>query len=276
VSELFAAGMPLGLMPGMPYDESEAVMAPGDGLLIYSDGLVEAHNPEREMFGFPRLRDLLARRVEEAIPVSGSGVIDFLIQELAEFTGPGWEQEDDVTFVTLEHTAAHPSLASQVLPAGASEEPWQVLAEFSLASEPGNEIQAMNLVADLVAELDLPQASMERLKTAVAEATMNAIEHGNKYQEDLPVEIEVLANKQALSVRITDHGGGQTIPDPETPDLEAKLAGDQSPRGWGLFLIKNMVDEMNVLVGGPEHGGVHHTLELIFKRKGSDHVATGV
>jgi anti-sigma regulatory factor (Ser/Thr protein kinase) len=59
-------------------------------------------------------------------------------------------------------------------------------------------------------------------------------------------------------VRITDHGGGRDITEPETPDLDAKLAGLQTPRGWGLFLIKNMVDEAN-----ESSDGAHHVLELV-------------
>ena len=92
---------------------------------------------------------------------------------------------------------------------------------------------------------------------------MNAMEHGNRYQEDLLVEIQVLRSSAELMVRVSDHGGGRPIPEPDTPDLEAKLAGLQSPRGWGLFLIKNMVDEMHVQVDE-----VHHTVELIFKLEG--------
>jgi anti-sigma regulatory factor (Ser/Thr protein kinase) len=92
---------------------------------------------------------------------------------------------------------------------------------------------------------------------------MNAIEHGNRYQEDLLVEVQVLRSPAELVVRISDHGGGRPIPEPDMPDLEAKLAGIQSPRGWGLFLIKHMVDEMNVQVDE-----IHHTVELIFKLEG--------
>lgn len=132
------------------------------------------------------------------------------------------------------------------------------MTQITLPSERGNERQAMEKVVAAVQEVSFPAGKLEKLKTAVAEATMNAMEHGNHYQADLPVEIEVLANATAVSVRITDHGGGQPIPDAETPDLEAKLAGTQSPRGWGLFLIENMVDELNA--GSDE---VHHTVELI-------------
>jgi anti-sigma regulatory factor (Ser/Thr protein kinase) len=104
----------------------------------------------------------------------------------------------------------------------------------------------------------LPERTLERLKTAVAEATMNAMEHGNHYHAELPVIIEVSASEAELSVKITDEGSGPPAFHPETPDLEAKLEGVQTPRGWGLFLIKSMVDEMKVT--GDEN---HHTVELI-------------
>ena len=275
VQELRATGMPLGLMPGMTYEETDTSLEPGDCLLVYSDGLVEAHNPQQEMFGFPRLR--------ECLPCSPQGgwqgentMIGYLLEKLVEFTGPTWEQEDDVTFVTLERQSSPTASVSLQDQAGVRGESWQILAEFSLPSEPGNEITAMNLVTEVVQDLILSPVRLERLKTAVAEAAMNAMEHGNRYQEDLTVEIQVLLSATRLAVRITDHGGANPIPEPEAPDLEAKLAGLQSPRGWGLFLIKNMVDEMNVHVGDAEHGSAHHTVELIFNLKGDDHGPTRV
>ena len=97
--ELRARGMPLGLMPGMSYEKNEATLAAGDSALFYSDGLVEAHNPQREMFGFPRLKRLVAEH-------SGKGsLVDLLTDELRSFTGDGWEQEDDITLVTLQRSA---------------------------------------------------------------------------------------------------------------------------------------------------------------------------
>lgn len=141
---------------------------------------------------------------------------------------------------------------------------WKVLDKFSLPSQPGNELLAMQRVAELVREKGLPlsAAKVERLKTAVAETTMNAMEHGNRYRADLDAKIQVLASSEALIVRITDYGGGVEIPEPVKPDLEAKLAGLQSPRGWGLFIIENMVDEMNV-----RSDATTHTVELVMKFK---------
>jgi anti-sigma regulatory factor (Ser/Thr protein kinase) len=101
--------------------------------------------------------------------------------------------------------------------------------------------------------------TLETLKTAVAEATTNAMEYGNKYDPNVPVKIPVWLLEDRLLVRIIDRGSGPPLsPNAEIPDLEAKLAGTQTRRGWGLFLIHKMVDEMRVS-GNPDH----HTIELV-------------
>jgi serine phosphatase RsbU (regulator of sigma subunit) len=97
--ELRARGMPLGLMPAMGYEEGEVSLREGESVLFYSDGLVEAHDPHGEMFGFPRLRVLVAEHVED------SSLGDFLLEELYSFVGEGWEQEDDITLLTLQRSA---------------------------------------------------------------------------------------------------------------------------------------------------------------------------
>ena len=250
VVELRATGMPLGLLPEMTYDEHEAMLEPGEIILIYSDGLVEAHNPQGEMFSFPRLRTLAGGLG------SGADLIEQLRGALADFVGPGWEQEDDVTFVTLERTS--PPLPRRERGPGG-----EVLADFTVASTTDNEREAMERVAAAVAGLGLPADRLERLKTAVGEATMNAMEHGNRYDPEKPVAIQVRADADELIVSTSDHGGGQPIPEVDTPDLEAKLAGLQSPRGWGLFLIRSMVDDMRVT-----DDGVHHSVELVMQLQG--------
>lgn len=94
---------------------------------------------------------------------------------------------------------------------------------------------------------------------------MNAMEHGNRYRAELPVEISVLASEELVRVRITDQGGGGPIAERDAPDLEAKLAGEQTPRGWGLFLIERMVDEMQV-----QSDETFHTVELGVHLRGDD------
>jgi serine/threonine-protein kinase RsbW len=143
------------------------------------------------------------------------------------------------------------------------------LDAFALASEPGNERLAIDRVAASVVSAGLPPARLERLKTAVAEATMNAIEHGNGNRPEIPVNVEVIQHGDEITVAITDQGGEAPLATTAEPDLAKKLAGAQSPRGWGLFLIRNMVDALDV-----ETDGQRHTIRLTMRTGtpgGADH-----
>jgi serine phosphatase RsbU (regulator of sigma subunit)/anti-sigma regulatory factor (Ser/Thr protein kinase) len=251
VLEMRARGMPLGLMPGMAYEEKEMQLEPGDSVLLHSDGIVESHDPARQMFGFPRLKEIVGGAE------SGQRLIDGVLSEVATFTGPDAEQEDDITMVTLER-ASRPDFAAP------SED--ETLATFDLSSAPGNEREAMERVALAVTGLGLDAARLNRLKTAVAEATMNAMEHGNEYREDRPVSILVRRDARSITVAITDHGQQGDFVVTGSPDIEAKLEGRQTPRGWGLFLIEKMVDEVRTTVSDELH-----TLELTVFLKEATH-----
>ncbi|MGI8633377.1 MAG: ATP-binding SpoIIE family protein phosphatase [Solirubrobacterales bacterium] len=268
VIELRATGMPLGLMPGMTYEETQATLAPGESVLLHSDGLAEAHDPQRQMFGFPRLMGMVGKRS------GGQELIEAVLDELDRFTGPGWEQEDDITLVGLRRLALdelpHPAPGSD--PAGSvrrndvgAEDVPAPLVSFELTSEPGGERDAANRVRAAARDTGFPADRLDRLATAVAEATMNAMEHGNRYDPDRPVSIRASGSSRELTVEISDHGGARPIPAATTPDLEAKLAGEQEPRGWGLFLIEHMVDEMQIR----EHGD-GHTVVLRLSAEGAD------
>jgi serine phosphatase RsbU (regulator of sigma subunit)/predicted ester cyclase len=99
--QLRARGMPLGLMPGMGYEQKETILEAGETALFYSDGLVEAHDPKGEMFGFPRLQQLVAEHADEQRSLG-----DLLMEELYSFVGEGWEQEDDITLLTLRRSSS--------------------------------------------------------------------------------------------------------------------------------------------------------------------------
>ncbi|RPI24083.1 MAG: GAF domain-containing protein [Actinobacteria bacterium] len=255
VIELRATGMPLGLMPGMGYDEKRHQLAVGEVMVLTSDGITEAHNPEGEMYGFGRLMARVAASSMPGKTVSG------LISDLEAFTGASAEQEDDITLVVVRRTSSARDSA-QVF-AGSPNGSDELLASFTVASVDGNERLAIDRVVEALAGIELPTAKFERLKTAVGETVMNAIEHGNQGRQDLPVGVEVLADAERVTVRVTDQGGGPPIGAAETPDLEAKLAGEQTPRGWGLFLIEQMVDEMRATSDDR-----HHTVELVVTREG--------
>lgn len=253
VTELRATGMPLGLMPGMSYEEKTYRFSDGDVMVLTSDGITEAHNPGGEMYGFARLIG------QVGLETGNEDLCSALVADLEAWTGPEAEQEDDVTLVVIRRGFSASGSASVF----GSTDGEQVLAMFSVASVEGNERIAIDKVAGSLASFGLDDTRLERLKTAVGETVMNAIEHGNGYDPTLDVEVEVAVTDKSVMVRVADLGGDKPIPDAETPDIEAKLAGEQTPRGWGLFLIEKMVDEVNrKAVNGS------HVVELVVHREG--------
>jgi serine phosphatase RsbU (regulator of sigma subunit)/anti-sigma regulatory factor (Ser/Thr protein kinase) len=243
--EMRATGMPLGLMPGMAYQEVEGRIGPGQLLLLHSDGITEAHAPDREMFGTGRLMTTVSGDAG-----GRGGVLGRVLAELERFTGIGWEQEDDITLLAL-RWEGEPRMA--------------VAAERSFPSRRGVEREALAWVAEVVSGSGLSNARIENLKTAVGEAVMNAVEHGNRGDASLAVLVEVAPGPREVIVRITDHGGGRAIPITETPDIDAKLRGEQTTRGWGLFLIQNLVDAVR-----ESSDDTTHTVELVLRTDGGD------
>jgi len=261
IEKLYATGMPLGLMTHMQYEQKETMIRPDERILFYSDGLIEAHNSDHEMYGSKRLEELLAR--EEFGRYHPREAIARLLFELKSFTGNQTKQEDDVTLLSLHRTdyLQMTDVGTSPRKVSMSEQEGQVVAQFTIASEPGNERAAMRRIGE-EAQPYLPPMKLEQLKTAVAEATLNAIEHGNHNQPELDVAIQLVVTDRELTVRISDHGGDQVIPEVTSPNLERKLAGLESPRGWGLFLIRNLVDEARIT-----NQSDRHTMVLVMKRQ---------
>jgi anti-sigma regulatory factor (Ser/Thr protein kinase) len=221
-------------------------------MVLTSDGITEAHDPAGEMYGFSRLLGRVAA------PVPDGDMVGAVVDDVERHVGPGEEQEDDITLVVVRR-ARSAEAAADVFDDVA--EP--VAVAFSLPSVDGEERLAIDRVAAALSGSPIEPSRLERLKTAVGETVMNAIEHGNRYHPELEVLVAVEVGHDQVVVRVTDHGGDRAVPEAEEPDIEAKLAGEQTPRGWGLFLIREMVDEVNTVVSD----GMH-TVELLMKLKG--------
>lgn len=240
VAEVRATGMPLGLMPDTTYEERTHRLDHGAVMVLTSDGITEAHDPQGEMYGFSRLMAAVAQRAVNR------DVVSALVADLEGWTGPDAEQEDDITLVVLRRSANA-----------------DVLSSFSIPSIEGQEREVIERTAEALAHLELDPATMARLETAVAETVMNAIEHGNDNDPDLDVHVQVAAVNGRLRVRVTDQGGDKPLPETRPPDLEAKLAGEETPRGWGLYLVGQMVDEVRT-----ERGNGTRTVELLLDQEG--------
>lgn len=120
--------------------------------------------------------------------------------------------------------------------------------ELRVPSELGNEKYAMRLAQDVAAEMGFPQDKIENLKIAIAEACLNAIEHGNKEKANMKVIIDFTLHESELEINIQNLGESFVPESIEKPSLKDKIEGkDKKKRGWGMFIIKSMVDEMEYL-----------------------------
>lgn len=125
--------------------------------------------------------------------------------------------------------------------------------EVRLPSRLGFEKVAMGTAASVAKLMGFREDRVEDLKTAIAEACINAMEHGNKFNENLTVDVLLSINETELEVRVLDNGGGASGP-PSTPDIDRKIHGEESPRGLGMFLIRELADEAEWVHGSSEGG----------------------
>jgi serine phosphatase RsbU (regulator of sigma subunit)/anti-sigma regulatory factor (Ser/Thr protein kinase) len=235
VVALQARGLPLGVMSDYTYVSHERLLAPLDTALFYSDGLVEAHNPQREMFSFQRLKDLLAQQAGGT-----AELISAVLSELDNFVGHDWQQEDDVTLVSLKRMST------------------AILAEFSVAPCLGEERAAIAHILETIQDVGLARERVERLKTATAEAIVNAIEHLNADSAEQPVRVQVRQSASCVTVAISNPVTRMVnLAEPVQPDLLAKVEGRDRPRGWGRFLMKRLTDDVREI----QRDGVY-TVEL--------------
>jgi serine/threonine-protein kinase RsbW len=115
--------------------------------------------------------------------------------------------------------------------------------DLQIPSVLGFEKVVVDFAASVGKILHLPAERIEDLKTAVAEACTNAIEHGNKMKPSARVSVSFTIEESKLQVDVRDEGMGigQSTP----PSLEHTISGKKDrPRGWGIFLIKNLIDEV--------------------------------
>jgi serine/threonine-protein kinase RsbW len=120
--------------------------------------------------------------------------------------------------------------------------------EVRLPSRMGFEKVAMSTAAAVAKLMGFREDRIEDLKTAVAEACINAIEHGNRMNEKLSVGVVLSAQQDSLEVKVIDDGKGMRSR-PSKPDIDRKIHGEEDPRGMGMFLMQALVDEAEWVAG---------------------------
>jgi serine/threonine-protein kinase RsbW len=114
--------------------------------------------------------------------------------------------------------------------------------ELRLPSKLGYEKVAMNTAASVAKLMGFADDRIEDLKTAVSEACINAMEHGNQLNESLSVGVVLSMNVDSLEVKVLDNGIGPQARI-SAPDIDKKMQGEEEARGMGMFLIQALVDE---------------------------------
>ncbi len=242
---------PLGIRPQIDYGQRPLELVAGDLLVFYTDGIVDMMNRDNEPYSFERLRASVHRHARE----SSNGIIQGLIKDAEAFSGSR-DHSDDLTLLVARFEGAPPAV--QPVPengrdAGAAEQAIEI--RLSIPSQPGYEKMAMNAAAELAHQLGFPANRVEDLRTAVAEACLNAIEHGNKLNLMNRLDVLLRPSAHSLTVQVIDNGSGFAFALPPTLSLERKISGEESPRGLGLFLIAKLVDHVEYKVL-PELGHV--------------------
>ncbi|MBV8674546.1 MAG: ATP-binding protein [Acidobacteriaceae bacterium] len=130
-----------------------------------------------------------------------------------------------------------------------------------LPSELGYEKVAMSTAASMAALMGFSKDRIEDLKTAVAEACINAIEHGNNLNDSLTVGVVLSTSDDQLEVKVIDDGAGIRS-NPVAPDIDRKVHGEEDPRGMGMFLIQALVDEAEWHKGPPGKSFVRLVIKL--------------
>ena len=225
--------LPLGAVPDLEYEERKVVIEKGDRIFIYSDGIVEAQDSTGTLYGFPRFEEALGR-ASHAQPAEA---VALLVQEAKSFQS-GALQSDDMTLVVLQATTA----VERAVSTGQTRWRGEPI-ELRLPSQLGAEKAAMAAAAAVAHGMGFRLQRIDDVRTVVAEACVNAAEHGNRLHPDAFIDVVIEATDNALAVVVSDSGPGFD-PNVGQPDINAAMRGESKGRGWGLYLMERLADNV--------------------------------
>ncbi|NUM75903.1 ATP-binding protein, partial [candidate division KSB1 bacterium] len=228
-------------------------LAAGDMLVFYTDGIVDMMNGESEPYSFDRFCASVHRHAR----ASSNGIVHELIKDAERFSGSR-DHSDDITLLVARFEGVPPPVRDEPengKPAAAvfTENSGEV--RLSIPSQHGYEKMAMEAAAELAQMLGFRAERVEDLRTAVAEACLNAIEHGNKLNQMNRLDVLLKPASNSLTVQVIDNGSGFALKPQHEISLERKISGEESTRGLGLFLIEKLMDHVEYKVL-PELGHV--------------------
>lgn len=232
---------PLGIRRQVKFEQMQIALQPDDLLVFYTDGIVDMVNETVEPFGFERLQEAIKKHARVAL----QELPRRLIAEAENYTG-GREHIDDLTLMVVRVEKSNGCAVNKIeivdTTMARSATPGEV--RLSLPSYIGYERMAMDAAAAMAKMMGFSAARVEDLRTAVSETCINAIEHGNKLNAANRVDVLVRVEAQTLTVQVFDNGSGFMSATHAVPQLDEKIHRNGDPRGWGLFLIEKLVDQV--------------------------------
>jgi sigma-B regulation protein RsbU (phosphoserine phosphatase) len=220
--------LPLGVMDGFKYEAQELQLQAGTTLFMYTDGITEALDTERQLFGERRMLDALEQCVANG-QTKSQQIVNHITREVHQFT-QGTEQSDDITLLAIGYTPQQYS---------------DVLNESITLDNDVKQIPELNeFVASVTAKLSMEPTASQQVKLAVEEAVVNVMEYAYPHGAKGKVEVNARSDGKCLKVIIADRG----IPFDPTARAKADttLSVEERPiGGLGIFLVRQMMDTIN-------------------------------
>jgi len=232
---------PLGIRQHMQFEQMQMALQAGDLLIFYTDGIVDMMNGSAEPFSFERLQQSIQQHAQEPL----QALPRCLIADAEAYTGMR-EHIDDLTLMVVRVDDKLAPAKSTITFEDCIVSPNENSGEIRLAlpSCAGYEKVAMEAAAAMAKMMGFSPARVEDLRTAVSETCINAIEHGNKLNAANSVDVLIKPNQYKLIVQVIDNGSGLPEGEHAPPQLDKKIRGEEIPRGWGLFLVEKLVDQV--------------------------------
>jgi len=224
-------GIPLGVMPGAHYEVMELTLAPGDALVMYTDGVTDVQDAREEEFGMARLCDAAGA----APPAAAREMADAIVAAVSAFAGEQ-PQPDDITLVTL---IRRDGAAAAAGPAGRSEEVIQMV----LPARTGVLERVAMMTESVAREAGFSRSEAERIVLAVDEVASNVIEHAYGPGSTETFELRLCTAGDALRIVIADYGQPFDF-EAASRKYDGQATPDQPVGGIGLFLVREVMDEV--------------------------------
>ncbi|MFP4272714.1 MAG: SpoIIE family protein phosphatase [Halothiobacillaceae bacterium] len=222
-------GTALGVLEDLPYGELRVAIAPGELLLLYTDGVTEAMDVAGVEFGEDRLR----ARLEDCAGASAEAVIDRVFEAVDQYAS-GTDQSDDITALAL----CRPDEADG---AGLTRHNVQVRPRRAALGT------LMDTVRRFAGEVGLDEHATRQIELVVEELFMNVVEHGYPADWSAPagglVQLSLVLAQEDLYVVMEDDGQPFDPRQVPPPNLTGSLE-ERDPRGLGMHLVRQLVEEV--------------------------------